>query len=250
MIKNLLKILLIYLVVSFLSSCQDTLGVDEYSKTLVNRDSTDSSTKLITYRYIDTLHDTVYIELQIDTNQQLTEYGIIHESTLLLQEFLIWEYYNNKNAIDIPWNSHNFKLDSEIKLDYENENSIPTLDFDLKIEKLVEERNYDYYISKIDIEFDDVNLDLRGNVYDMFTSDVSEININSKNNFSIELKSRDNLFTLIIHNVTFHPYKPNVPLLMEFEIVSTQLADKLPTGNPGLRYIYYGVNIYGLVMFY
>lgn len=250
MIKNLGKILLVYLALSFLSSCQDTLGVDEYSKTMVYGDSTDSSTKLITYRFIDTLHDTVYIELLIDTNQRLTEYGMIHQSTLLMQEFMIWEYDKEKTAIDIPWHSHNFELYSDIELEYEDESDIPTLDFDFELKKLVEERLYDYYISDINIEFNDVKLSPNANMFEMYESSKSEIIINSKNNDYIELKSKDNLFTMIIHNVTFHPYKTNVPLLMEFEIVSPQLADKLPQGVPNLRYIYYGFNIHGLIMFY
>jgi len=247
--KIFLNILILIFLMFLVNSCQDTLGVDEYSKQIVLGDSlVEENTKVIVYKFIDSLHDTVYVKVPVDTSNSIPEKGIVHKSTLLINEVMVGEYYQDRFSTNNFWLPSDYDIEETVELSYDDQNS-PTLDFELKLNKNFPSRDGEYFISKFEFEVNDLNLIHNQMFYDFYNGLNANIEITSSQNKTTDIDNYDNPCTLIIHNITYSPKNPNVPLLMEFEIVS-ELSHYLTNNLPGYKYVYYGFGVHGLILFY
>lgn len=247
MIQNFLNIIIILLLLNFFSACEDSLGVDTVKKTLIPLDSIDEIDKtVITYTFIDSVLDTVYVDLN---NIDKPEKGTTLANTLVITEFLVEQNYQETNLYDSYWQSEHFEKHEDIRLIYNND-EVSSMYFELELIKETVIVPYEYFVSKIKFKLPEAKIDSRLNSYDYYNGLEYELTIGSRKGTSVELNSLENLFTLVIHEVVYNPKDPNIPMAVEFEIISKKLADYLKSSKPGYHYSFFGFNIHGLILFY
>jgi hypothetical protein len=231
-------------------ACEDPLTTDEYSRRLIVGDSIPEVNKTTrTYNYVSVVNetDTIYIEIPVDT----ISVNRNENAKLLRSSLYIFENYKYRTPlgaeIEKQWNTNQIEIHEEVTFEYYNENKLPKLNLDLDIYNDFDVSQQLINIESIEIDLHDAIFSKNIEFFDIYRG--LEVNIavlyNGKRNI---VENYRNEFNLIIHNVETHPTNENIPLFIEFSMISDNLLNTLEINNSDFSS--YNLMIHGFLICY